>query len=78
MNKRVAIRLQAAFLSVSHTLILFVREGHGRGDRNAIARVDPQQIFDGTDNDDVVCEVPHDHQFVLFPPDQRFFDQSLG
>lgn len=41
MNKRVAIRLQAAFLSVSHTLILFVREGHSRGDRNAIARVDP-------------------------------------
>ena len=65
---------------IPHPLVLFVREGHGRRDRDAVPRMDPHrvQVLDGTDDDDIVLEVPHHLEFIFFPPDERFLNQHLA
>src|SRR6185295_5914893 len=65
---------------IPHALVLFVRERHRWRNRDAVARVYPHRvkIFDRTDYDDVVFEIPHHLKFVFFPPDHGFFDQELA
>ncbi len=65
---------------IPHALIFFVRQRHGRRNRDAVARMHAHriQIFDRTDNDDIVLEIPHDLKFVFFPADQGLFDQDLA
>ena len=36
------------------------------------------EVLDGTDDHDVVVGVTHDLHLVLFPADNRLFDQHLG
>ena len=64
---------------IPHDLILFVRQGHGGSNRNAVARVHPHriEILDRTDDDDIVLEVPHHLELELFPADDRALDQDL-
>ena len=35
------------------------------------------EVFDGTNDDDIVHAVPHDLELVLFPADYRFLNQHL-
>ena len=36
------------------------------------------QVLNGTDDDDIVLEVPHHLEFIFFPSDERFLDQHLA
>ncbi len=64
--------------SIPHDLIFFVRQGLRRGNRDAVAGVDPHgvQVLDRADDDHVVLEVPHHLQLELLPPDHRLFEQD--
>ena len=46
---------------VSHMLIFFIRQGHGRGHRDTVSGMHTHwiEILDGADNDDIVFGVPH-------------------
>ena len=65
---------------VSHALVFFVGQGLGRGHGDRIASVDPHgiEVFDRTDDHDVVLHVAHHLHLVLLPTDDRFLDQDLG
>ncbi len=64
---------------IAHPLIFLVGQRHGRRNRDAVAGMHAHriEIFDRADDDDVVLEVAHDFQLVLFPSDQRALDQNL-
>ena len=61
-------------------LVFFVGQGHGRRHGDAVPGVDPHriEIFNGAHDDDIVFQVTHDLQFILFPTDHRFLDQDLA
>ena len=63
---------------VPQALVLFVGQGLRRGDGDAVAGVNAHgvEIFDGADNDEIVGAVAHHLQLILFPADQRLFDQD--
>ena len=64
---------------VAHLLILAVGKGLRRSDGNRIAGVHAHgiEVLDRADDDDVVFRVTHYLEFVLFPTQNRFFDESL-
>ena len=49
----------------------------GDGDRISGVHAHGIEILDGADDDDVVTHVTHHFEFVLFPSQHRFFDQSF-
>ena len=64
---------------ITHDLVFLVRQRHGRRNGNTVAGVNTHgiEIFDGTDDDDIVFEVPHDLQFEFLPADDRAFHQDF-
>ncbi|MNQ47523.1 hypothetical protein D3C85_613680 [compost metagenome] len=64
---------------IAHDLVFLVRQGLRRSDGNRVARVHAHRIevFDRADDDAVVRLVAHHFHLVLFPAQQRFFDQQL-
>ena len=64
---------------VAQALELPVGEGHGGSDGDAVAGVNPHgvQILNRTDDDEVVCAIAHDFQFVFLPAQHRLFHQDL-
>ena len=54
---------------ISHQLIFTIREGLCRGHCDAVTGMDSHgvEILNGTDNDHIIVEVPHDLQFILLP-----------
>ena len=47
-------------------------------DGDTVARVHAHgvQVFDGTDDYDIIMEIPHYLQFIFFPADNGFFDKN--
>ncbi len=68
------------FGQIAQVLVFLVRQGHRRGYRDAVAGMHAHRVdvLDGTNHDKVVGAVTHDFQFVLFPAQQRAFDQHLA
>ena len=64
---------------VTHDLVFLVGEGLGRGhgDRVTGMHAHRVQVLNGTDDDAVVGAVTHDFHLVLFPAQQRLFNQQL-
>src|SRR5215469_14319590 len=64
---------------VAHGLVLAVGEGLRRRHRDRVAGVHPHgiEVLDRADDDDVVFEVAHDLELVLFPSQHGFFNQGL-
>ena len=64
---------------VAHHLIFLVAERLRRRYRNAVTRMHSHgiDVFDGADDDDVVVEVAHHFELVLFPTDHGGLDQDL-
>ena len=64
---------------IAHLLILAVGERLRRGHGNRVTRVHAHgvEIFNGTDNDDVVGEVAHDLKLVFLPAEHALFDEAL-
>ena len=65
---------------VAHPLIFLVAERLGRRDGDRVARVNAHRIevLDRADDHDIVIHVAHHLHLVLFPADDRLFDQHLG
>src|SRR5262245_22711581 len=65
---------------VAHRLVLAVGQRLRRGDGDRVAGVYAHrvEILDRTDDHDVVGQVAHHLEFVLFPADDRLFDQYLA
>ena len=63
----------------THQLILFIshRLRRRHGDAVACVHAHGVEVFDRADDDAVVRLVTHHLHFVLFPAEQRFFDQQL-
>src|SRR5262249_22798803 len=68
------------YRGIPHVLVLFITQRLRWRDRNAIARVHTHgiNVFDRADNHDVVGQIAHDFQFVLFPPQHGFLDEHLA
>src|SRR5206468_12407956 len=64
---------------IAHGLIFAVGEGLSRGDGDRVAGVHTHgvEILDRADDDDVVFKIAHHLKLVLFPSEDRFFDQGL-
>ena len=65
---------------VSEALVLTVCEGESRCDCDRITRVDAYwvDILNGADHHGVVRRVSHEFELILFPPQNRLFQQNLG
>ena len=65
---------------VAHRLVLAIREGEGRGDRDRVARVDAHgiEVLDRAHDDDVVRPVAHYLQLELLPADDAAVDEHLA
>ena len=65
---------------VAQLLVGLVREGHLRGDRDGVARVDAHrvEVLDRADDDHVVRPVPDQLELELVPADQALLDQHLA
>ena len=65
--------------SVAHALVFAIREGLGRGDRDAVPGMDAHgvEILDRTDNDAVIGVIAHDLHLVLLPAEKGFLDQDF-
>ena len=65
---------------ITHSLIFFVRQRLGGSDSDRIPGVDAHRVkvFDGTDDHDVVVDIPHHLHLILFPTDNRLFDQHFS
>ena len=74
-----ADRPNDAYRGIPHVLILFITQRLRRGHRNAIAGVHAHgvNVFDRADNHDVVGQIAHHFQLVLFPPEHGFLDEDL-
>ena len=59
---------------------LAIGQSLGWGDGDAVARVNSHgiEVFNGADDDAVIRVIAHDLHFVLFPAEERFFDQDFG
>jgi hypothetical protein len=64
---------------VAHPLVLAVREGECRGDRDRVARVDAHgvDVLDRADDHDVVRLVAHELELVLLPAQDALLEQDL-
>ncbi len=64
---------------IAHGLVFAVGERLRRGDGDGVAGVHAHgiEVLDRADDDDVVFEVAHHLEFVLFPAEHRFFDQRF-
>ena len=64
---------------IAHVLILFITQRLRRCDGDAVTSVHTHgiDIFDGTDNHDIIRQVTHDFQLILFPAQDRCFDEDL-
>jgi hypothetical protein len=64
---------------VAHFLIGGIGEGHGRRHGDGVAGMDAHgvEVFDRTDDDDVVVGVAEQFEFELFPAEHGFFYQHL-
>ncbi len=65
---------------VAHPLVFLVGQRLRRGHGDRVARVHAHRIevFDRADDHDVVVGVAHHLHLVLFPADDRFFDQHFA
>ncbi len=61
-------------------LVFFVRESLGGGNGDAVPGMDPHrvEIFNGTDDDHVVLEIPHHFQLIFPPAEHGFLDENLA
>ena len=64
---------------ITHPLVFLVGQCLSRRYSYGIPRVNSHgiKVFDGTDDNNIVCQVPHDLEFKFFPAQQRLFDQNL-
>ena len=64
---------------VAHHLVFFVRESQRRsnGDRIACVNAHWIDVFDGADDNRVVCRVAHDFHFIFFPTQKRLVHENL-
>src|SRR5215469_5331645 len=64
---------------VAHGLVLAVGERLRRSDGDRVARMHAHgiEVLNRADDDDVVFEVAHDLELVLFPAEHGFFNQRL-
>src|SRR4051812_41834638 len=64
---------------VAHGLVFAIAESLRRSDGDRIASMHSHgiEVFDRTDDDDVVFQVTHHLQLILFPAENRFFDQRF-
>ncbi len=64
---------------IAHRLVFAVGERLRRrdGDRVAGVRAHRIEVLDGADDDDVVGEIAHQLELVLFPAEHRFFEQHF-
>ena len=64
---------------IPHLLIFPVCQRLDRRDGDAITGVDTHRVnvFNGADDDDVVCSVSHHFQFKFLPANDRFFDEEF-
>ena len=65
---------------IAHDLVFLVRQRLRRRDRDRVAGMYAHRVkvFNRADDDAIVFLVAHDFHLVLFPADQRFFNQQLG
>src|SRR5262249_49503873 len=65
--------------TIPHGLVLTVGKGLSRSDGDRVAGVHAHgiEVLNRTDDDNVVAQVAHDFELVLFPSEDRLFDQSL-
>ncbi len=65
--------------SVAHALIFLVRQRlrGSHGDRVAGVHAHRVEVFDGTNHHEVVAEIAHHFQLVLFPAKHGFFHQRF-
>ena len=64
---------------VPHDLILFIRQGHRRGDGDTVAGVDAHRIkvLNRTDDHHIVLQIPHHLELELLPADDGPLDQDF-
>ena len=64
---------------VSHALILFIRQRLRRCYGDAIAGMHAHgiDVFNRADDHHIIRQVPHDFQFVLFPTENRLFQEHF-
>ena len=64
---------------IAQDLVFAVSQGLRRGDGDGVAGVHTHrvEVFDGADDDAVVCLVAHHLHLVFFPSEQGFFNQQL-
>jgi len=65
---------------ITHDLVFAVGQCHGRRHGDAVAGMDAHgvEIFDGTDDGDVVFTVAHDLHLEFFPAEHRLLDQDFA
>ena len=64
---------------IAHDLVFFVGEGLSRCDGDGVPRVNAHgiEVFNGTDDHDVVFVIAHHLELELLPSQNRLFDQHL-